>query len=45
MDESYLDAFNDNNFNNNGYLETIVPILQQNGFIIVAFRDLLNNLQ
>lgn len=36
----FLDAFNDNNFNNNGCLETIVPIYRQNGFSVVSFRDL-----
>ena len=38
--QMYLDAFNNNNFNNNGYLETFVPILQQNGFSVISFRDL-----
>ena len=37
----YLDAFNNNNFNNSGYMEALTPIFQANGFVVVAFSDLL----
>jgi hypothetical protein len=37
----YLDAFNNNNFNSSGYMETLTPIFKANGFVVVAFSDLL----
>jgi hypothetical protein len=37
----YLDAFNNNNFNSSGYMETLTPIFKENGFVVVAFSDLL----